>query len=232
MSRREGLAHVVSRFRYVSCQLDTLCECPISKIRSTLKSLPTTLHATYEARLERISEEKWDHVHWLFQCLSVSTRPLRVPELGEVLAVSLDEEIPAYHNDWRSNDSEIPRRRKTRRVVQFTHFSVKKFLISDQLTHSKANISRFHILPGPSHAVLAKTYLGILLRPNDAAAVGRITSIDRPHLNYYATHFRDEHALFEDPYFTAWAHSGRELGPHQPGAPLYFAALCGLPSIV
>ncbi|KAI0264844.1 hypothetical protein BC834DRAFT_970413 [Gloeopeniophorella convolvens] len=171
-------------FRYVSCQLDTLCECPMSKIRPTLKSLPTTLHATYEATLERISEEKWDYAHRLFQCLSFSTRPLYVEELAEVLAVSLDEEIPTYHNDWRSDDPESVvlstcpgnfiqvitehqwHHSSPQRIVQFTHFSVKEFLASDPLSHSKANVSRFRVLPGPSHAVLARTCLGILLRPS------------------------------------------------------------------
>ncbi|KAI0264832.1 hypothetical protein BC834DRAFT_970401 [Gloeopeniophorella convolvens] len=251
-------------FRYVSCQLDTLCECPPPKIRPTLKSLPTTLHATYEATLERISEEKWDYAHRLFQCLSISTRPLRVEELAEVLAVSLDGEVPTYHNDWRSEDPESvvlstcpgnfiqvisggQWRGRTQRIVQFTHFSVKEFLTSGQLSRSKANVSRFYVLPGPSHAVLAKTCLGILLRPNDAPAVEQGTSTE-PHLVDYAVHFWDEHARSEDvsmsllkamgllfdptkPHFAAWARS-REPDQHRPGTPLYFAALCDLPPIV
>ncbi|KAI0258297.1 hypothetical protein BC834DRAFT_944541, partial [Gloeopeniophorella convolvens] len=168
-------------FRYVSCQLDVLCEAPMSKIRSTLKSLPNTLHTTYESTIERISKEKWEDAHRLFQCLSFSTRPLTVEELAGVLAVSVDEEVPIYHDDWRSNDSEsvvlstcpgsfiqiiredspFPRW-PSRRIVQFAHFSVKEFLTSDQLAKSESRISYFHVRPGSSHAVLAKACLGIL----------------------------------------------------------------------
>ncbi|KAI0264856.1 hypothetical protein BC834DRAFT_970425 [Gloeopeniophorella convolvens] len=280
-------------FRYVTCQLDTLCECPLSKIRPTLKSLPTTLHATYEATLERISEEKWDYAHRLFQFLSFSRRPLYVEDLAEALAVSLDEEIPTYHDDWLSDDPESvvlstcpgnfiqvtcddgnddsrnddPRyfpppplpwpvlSDRDRRVVQFTHFSVKEFLTSDQLSRSKANVSRFRVLPRPSHAILAKTCLGILLRPNDAPAVEQSFPDERYlYPNNYAVTFWDEHARFEDvsasllktmallldptkPHFASYSRS-RE--PHQhvpqasllPGTPLYFATLSGLPSIV
>ncbi|KAI0265429.1 ankyrin repeat-containing domain protein [Gloeopeniophorella convolvens] len=253
-------------FRYVSCQLDTLCECPLPKIRSTLKSLPTTLYATYESTLERVSEEKWEHAHRIFQCLSFSERPLRVEELAEVFAVHPDDEIPTYHSDWRSDDPESvvlstcpgsfiqiiseDSSTGTRRIVQFTHFSVKEFLTSDRLTHPEAKASRFHVLPGQSHVVLARTCLGVLLRPNDAATVEQSTSI-KPHLEEYATHLWDNHARYEDvymslsrvakllfdptkPHFAAWARSRESsLGErNQPGTPLYFAALCGLPRLV
>ncbi|KAI0272290.1 ankyrin repeat-containing domain protein [Gloeopeniophorella convolvens] len=249
-------------FRYVSCQLDILCEAPMSKIRSTLRSLPTTLYTTYESTLERISEEKWEDAHRLFQCLSFSTRPLFVEELAEVLAVSIDEEVPTYHNDWRSNDPESvvlstcsgsfiqvvdEEDLQRRRIVQFAHFSVKEFLTSDQLATSQSKISRFHVLPESSHIVLAKACLGILLQSN--AAVSTSTQL---RLETYATHSWDTHARFEDvstsllkamkllfdpskPHFEAWARrrvEGTRLRYNGKGNPLYFAASCGLLPIV
>ncbi|KAI0258301.1 ankyrin repeat-containing domain protein [Gloeopeniophorella convolvens] len=256
-------------FRYASYQLDVLCEVPMSAIQSTLKSLPTTLYESYESTLERISKEKRVYAHRLFQCLSFSTRPLYVEELAEVLAVSLDEEVPTYHDDWRSNDAEgvvlstcpgsfiqvinedsdpdvdsdPDSKEAPRRIVQFAHFSVKEFLTSDQLANSKSEISRFHVLPESSHAVLAKACLAILLRPDPAASPST-----GPDLETYATQSWDTHARFEDvptsllkamkllfdptePYFAAWARR-REDTLWRPGTPLYFAALCGLPSIV
>ncbi|KAI0272329.1 hypothetical protein BC834DRAFT_1030488 [Gloeopeniophorella convolvens] len=249
-------------FRYVSCQLDILCEAPISKIRSTLKSLPSTLYTTYESTLGHINREKWEDARRLFQCLSFSTRPLTVEELAEVLAVSVDEEVPTYHDDWRSNDSEsvvlstcpgsfiqVIREDRfsveaPRRIVQFAHFSVKEFLTSDQLAKSESKTSYFHVLPGLSHVVLAKACLGILLLPNAAASA----SI-QPRLESYATDLWDAHARFEDvsmsllramkllfdptkPHFASWAHSREPYQRPPLGNPLYFAALCDLPPIV
>ncbi|KAI0272333.1 hypothetical protein BC834DRAFT_840668 [Gloeopeniophorella convolvens] len=251
-------------FRYVSCQLDVLCEVPLSTIRSTLKSLPTTLYDTYKSELGRISKEKRKHAHRLFQCLSFSTRPLTVEELAEVLAVSIDEEVPIYHNDWRSDDPESAvlstcpgsfiqvisedkpsYRGGSQRIVQFAHLSVKEFLTSDQLAKSRPKHSRFHILPKSSHTVLAKACLGILLRPK-AVASAPVHS----YLETYAMGSWDTHARFEDvstlllealkplfdptkPHFAAWAYRRESDSPwHQPGTPLYFAALCGLPTIL
>jgi hypothetical protein len=78
------------RFRWVYCQLENLRRCFPSSIRDTLDGLPKTLDATYERTLLGIDEEKWQFAHRLFQCLSVSVRPLRVEELAEILAVRFD----------------------------------------------------------------------------------------------------------------------------------------------
>ncbi|KAI0264851.1 hypothetical protein BC834DRAFT_843821 [Gloeopeniophorella convolvens] len=236
LARSDGIKYIV---------VDALDEMPnhgvyssrarsLELIRPTLKSLPITLHATYEATLEWISEEKWDHAHRLFQFLSFSARPLRVEELAEVLAV-----ISEY-DEWSD---------ETQRVVQFTHFSVKEFLTSNQLSHSKATVSRFRVLPGPSNVVLAKTCLGILFRPDNVPAIEQSTPTDSErHQLQYAADFWDEHARFEDvsmsllkpmkhlfdptkPHFASWARI-REPRQRQPGTLLYFAALCGLLPIV
>jgi hypothetical protein len=48
-------------------------------------------------------------------------------------------------------------------VVQFSHFSVKEFLISDRLATADEYLSYYHILPEPAHITLARSSLTVLL---------------------------------------------------------------------
>jgi ankyrin repeat protein len=141
-------------------------------------------------------------------------------------------------------------------VVQFSHFSVKEFLVSPRLASSGADVSRFQILLGPAHTILARACLGTLLRLDD-----RVDEYDLeggcPLARYAAEHWVD-HAQFESvsahlretveilfnpdgPCFSAWIRvHDMDVEPtnHWPfryltlynkstAAPLYNAALCG-----
>ena len=55
------------------------------------------------------------------------------------------------------------------RVVQFSHLSVKEFLVSDHLSSSTGYLIRYHILPGPAHTILAQVCLGLLLHLDDGS---------------------------------------------------------------
>ena len=81
------------------CQLDRLRRCFPASIRSTLADLPESLDKTYEQTLLRIDKEKRKYAQRLFQCLSVSIRPLRVEELAEILAVQFDATAPPSFNE-------------------------------------------------------------------------------------------------------------------------------------
>jgi ankyrin repeat protein len=173
----------------VFCQLEMLQNCLPQNVRRVLRDLPASLDETYERMLKEISKVNPDQVYRLLQCLAVSTRPLRVEELAEVLALDFDaaeEGIPALNKDWRWEDErqgvlatcsslivvvELDDWRGTTQVVQFAHFSVKEFLTSDRLADIKEDISRFHIRPEPAHTVIAQACLAILLRSdhNDSA---------------------------------------------------------------
>jgi len=50
-------------------------------------------------------------------------------------------------------------------IVQFSHFLVKEFLMSDQLAESSREVtnSQYHIQLGPAHMILAQACLGVLL---------------------------------------------------------------------
>ncbi len=53
------------------------------------------------------------------------------------------------------------------RVVQFSHYSVMEFLISERLAKSEQrDLSQYYISPEPAHTVLAQTCISTLLQPD------------------------------------------------------------------
>ena len=203
------------RFRWVYCQLETLRHCLPPSVRRILTELPETLDATYERILQEIPKSNQEHAHRLLQCLTVASRPLRVKELAEVLAVdfSTSDGIPKLNETLRWEDQEQAvlsacssliaviedsHDDKDFRVVQFSHFSVKEFLTSNRLAASKIDASRYHHIPlEPAHMVMAQACLGVLLRldPLDPH-IDRARSGDFPLAGYAGEHFGD-HAEFE-----------------------------------
>ena len=100
---------VFNRFRWVFCQLEMLRNCLPQNVRRVLRELPASLDETYERMLREIMKVNPDQVYRLLQCLTVSTRPLRVDELAEVLALDFDlaeEGIPVLNKGWRWDDEE------------------------------------------------------------------------------------------------------------------------------
>src|ERR1700677_1391975 len=101
-----------------------------------------TLDETYERALLAIDKEKRVYAHRLFQCLTVSVRPLSVRELAEVLVVRVKAgATPEFNAGLRSEDAEeavLSARFSFKLaavvypdgyqhgVVQFCHFSVKE----------------------------------------------------------------------------------------------------------
>jgi hypothetical protein len=64
------------------------------------------LDETYGRTLLNIDPEKLEYAQRLFQCLTVSIRPLRVDELAEILAIRFNSDsIPNYNVGWRSGDA-------------------------------------------------------------------------------------------------------------------------------
>ena len=139
------------------------------------------------------------------------------------------------------------------RIVQFSHFSVKEFLISDRLAESsrEITISQYHIQLEPAHTILAQACLGVLLRLD--GRINRNNIKDFP-LARYAAKYWDNHARFgnvssvikdemeclfdaDRPHFAAWlwiynddryGNSMLTMSPEKPEtAPLYYAARFG-----
>ncbi|KAH9985049.1 ankyrin repeat-containing domain protein, partial [Russula compacta] len=256
-------------FRWVYCQLDTLRRCMPASIRRALKELPTTLHDTYERALQGIPKEKQQHANRLFQCLVAAIRPLRVEELGEIFAIEFDSDgLPNLMEGWRPENAEdaVLSACSTliaviddwgSRIVQFSHFSVKEFLVSDRLRTSDAgNIRLFHILPDAAHTILVRACVAVLLQLDETIDKKRLGTFP---LAFYAAEYWVKHAKFGDvalqisdaierlldpskPYLGAWAcwiydmdrsralHSIDDLQEHPPpleATGLYYAVLCG-----
>ena len=175
-----------------------------------LEELPETLDETYERILRGINKANRDNAHRLLQCLTVAVRPLRVPELAEILAVDFRTAAcggtSKLNTDWRWEDQQQAVLSTCSslisivdeggsQVVQFSHFSVKEYLTSARLADSSADVSRFHIFLEPAHTILAKACLGVLLRLDEHAAKYNVDS-SFPLALYAAEHWVD-HAKFE-----------------------------------
>ena len=93
----------------------------------------------------------------------------------------LDRYRYQYLRRWRQ------RQRKRPQVVQFSHFSVKEFLMSNRL----GDFSRYHIHPLSAHTILTQACLGVLLHLDDN---GDQESIQRIPLATYAAEHWVEHA--------------------------------------
>jgi hypothetical protein len=195
----------------------------------------------------------------------VAVRPLRVEELAEILAVRFDARaLPQFNTGWRLGDAEeavlsacssliTVINANVSLIVQFSHFSVKEFLMSDRLATASEDISRYHIFPHPAHTTLAQACLGVLIRLDDRVDKNRIKKL--PFADYAMRHWF-EHIRFGDvslpirdatvrlfdrerPHFSAWVwiydmddpwqEPLPTKHPERPEAiPLYYAIHCRL----
>jgi ankyrin repeat protein len=261
-----GLTFLPYRFRWVFCQLEVLRHCIPASIRQTLNQLPTSLDDTYLRVLSQIPQANHAHAHRMLQCLVVAVRPLEVEELAELLAFDFDTSqggIPRYRPALRldnqtqavlSTCSSLVTiiKGRSRPIVQFSHFSVKEFLVSNRLASSLGDISKYHIRLESAHIILTQACLGLLLHSDD-----RITEESVKHfpLARYAADHWFEHAQSEDvvsrvkdgmqtlfdpdkPHFETWVGLS-DIDPVmgsssilEDPSPLYYAVLCGFYDLV
>ena len=201
-----------------------------------------------------------------------AVRPLRVAELAEVLAFDFSaglEGIPKLKPGWRWEDHDEAvmstcsslvmivgakegdkDKNEDSRIVQFSHFSVKEFLMSSRFAESSREVSHYHIEPEAAHTILAQACLGVLLRLDDRVDRDKIKNFP---LAVYAARHWVEHTRFkgvsphikngmeclfdaDKPHFSAWLWIYNEdrglsmvtMSPEKPdGNPLYYAALFG-----
>ena len=256
------IAHERTRFRWVFCQLETLRQCLPQSVLRTLNELPESLDDTYERLMTNITRANQAHAYRMLQCLTVAIRPLRVAELAELLAFDFDVaegEMPKLKPNWRWEDHEqailstcsslvtvVPNGGSP--VVQFSHFSVKEFLMSDRLATSRRDISQYHISLEDAHTLLTRASLAVLLRDLDVNSSADSAPLAEYAAEYWVTHAQVKNVgshvrdgmqcLFDPdkPYFETWVqlhdidgvYSSSTARDSEPGAiPLYYAALCG-----
>ena len=250
------------RFRWVFCQLEVLRHCIPASIRQTLKQLPKSLDDTYLRVLRQIPRANQAHAQRMLQCLVVAVRPLRVEELAELLAFEFDAPqggIPKYHPALRLDDqthavlstcSSLVSIIDEGRRVQFSHFSVKEFLVSNRIVSLLGDISGYHIRLESAHTTLTQACLALLLHLDDR--ITKDSTKQSPLANYAAEHWV-EHAQFDNvascvkdgmetlfdpdkPHFEAWVciyniDTGFQDILEGP-SPLYYAVLCGFYDLV
>jgi ankyrin repeat protein len=214
--------------------------------------------------LKEIRKPNQVHAQKLLQFLVAAVRPLRVAELAEVLAFDFKAEgIPKLNLGWRWEDQEeavmsacsslvIIVKDDDSRVVQFSHFSVKEFLMANRLAEPIRDVSRYHIRLDAAHTILAQACLGVLLRLDNHIERDKIENFP---LARYAAQYWDTHARFgkassrikdgmeclfdaDKPHFATWLwiynkdKGGPPMSttcPEKPSAvPLYYAARLGL----
>ena len=227
-----------------------------------MDELPETLDGTYEQTLRGVDKQKRDYAFRLFQCLVVSTRRLYVEELAELFATQPNAEtIPTFNACLRPENPEesVLSACSTlvavinidgQKYVQFSHFSVREYLTSNRIANSE-HVSRFHVLPRPAHAFLARACLSALFQFDGRIDRNKIRNFP---LTVYASQYWVDHAQFENvssdiqhemkclfdknkPHFAAWLRlynidNPRAFHrPHRYPVPLYYAALCGFRDI-
>jgi len=135
-------------------------------------------------------------------------RPLRVEELAELFAIEFGpNNAPNLVAGWRPENPEeavlstcstfitIIDDRESK-IVQFSHFSVKEFLTSDRLQLSNVgNIRQYYIPLEPSHAILARACVTVLLQVDGKEDEKRFRGLP---LASYAMENWVKHARFED----------------------------------
>jgi ankyrin repeat protein len=201
--------------------------------------------------------------------LVVAVRPLRVEELAEVFAVEFDSDtVPNFVEGWRPENPEEAVLSACSTLIavvedghskyfQFSHFSVKEFLISDRLrTSDVGNICKFHISLESAHVTLARACLAVLLQLDEKMNKKRLATFP---LAFYAARYWVDHTKFGDatsqiqgalerlfdprkPYLASWAwihdvdrswvqqsiHAlAEQPSPLEPNNALYYAVLCG-----
>jgi ankyrin repeat protein len=223
-----------------------------------LEELPESLDKTYERILKGIRKPNQGLAYRLMQCLVAAVRPLQVKELAEVLTLDFNAEgIPKLIPNWRWKDHEeavmsVCSSLVTivedgdRRIVQFSHFSVKEYLTADRLVESIRDVSPYHVRLEDAQTILAQASLSVLLRLDDH--VDRVNIKNFP-LAQYGAQYWARHAEFgevssrikdgmeclfdaDKPHFARWLwiewDSMSTMRPEKPKAvPLYHAARLG-----
>jgi ankyrin repeat protein len=206
--------------------------------------------------------------------LVAAIRPLHVEELAEIFAIGFDQGATRdFMEGWRPENPEeailsacstlitVIDDAEGSKVVQFSHFSVKEFLVSERLrTLEVGSIRDFHIRLDTAHTTLARVCLTILLQLDKKIDKKRLATY--PLALYAAQHWFN-HAKYEGvasqvqdameqlfdpsrPYLAAWVwiydvdqglirRSIDALSdrPSPPTAtPLYYATSCGLSGLM
>jgi hypothetical protein len=167
-----------------------------------------------------------------------------------------DDKKESVSGDVNDNENDSDKGDKNHaQIVQFSHFSVKKFLTSPRLATPIRDVSHYHIVLETAHTIMAQACLSVLLRPDDRVdetVVGKASPLDGyaaqhwvPHAQFGSVSLRLRNAMerlfdVDKPHFAEWLrlHNIDTRLHDSPfpyfspdtvleASPLYHAALCG-----
>ncbi|KAK3390052.1 ankyrin repeat-containing domain protein [Podospora didyma] len=135
-------------FQWVKCQIDALCQLRNDKaIRAALSNLPRTLQDTYIRILQRVENEHPDDVEVLKKVLCWLVRGVRDLSLDELAeAIAIDPESGEGSMDFDAVDTDPEDILELlgglvtvspEKVVSLAHYSVKEFLVSEDIRKLK-----------------------------------------------------------------------------------------------
>lgn len=132
-------------------------------MKKALGNLPKTLEDTYARVLSKISEDHRNTARCILLLLAYSFRPLTIREVAT--AASLPEPRDVLRICTSSLVTSIKsRRRSSREIVKFDHFSVKEYVISSSIRNS--NNKYFYMCPKLVHLTIARDSISGLLQMN------------------------------------------------------------------
>lgn len=137
-------------FQWVRCQIESLCKLRNDNvIRAALFNLPRTLQDTYHRLLQRIEDCHPDDAETFRRVLSWLVRGVRDLTLDELAeAISIDPESDQGSMDFGAVDTDPEDVLgilgglvvvSAEKIVSLAHYSVKEFLVSEEVRTTKPN---------------------------------------------------------------------------------------------
>ncbi|KAF8540468.1 ankyrin repeat-containing domain protein [Trichophaea hybrida] len=226
--------HSVGMFKYAALLLDQLDSPSTTSIPEMLKSPPKGLNGMYEHILLRLDNQNWEIRKKILYWVGMAKRPLSVEELAYACAVRDDEENFDPSEKRLATEENIlsycsPLIEIVNDTVQFTHLSVREFLLQKgEDFHPFAKSQRirpqwsfdYSVVNWLLHAARAAT------EPQEMSTVSRLWDVA-------VKFFWDESA------FQAWAtafpryiHQNNCMNRYNPGMrPLHIASSYGLMTV-
>ncbi|CAG8979376.1 hypothetical protein HYALB_00002502 [Hymenoscyphus albidus] len=155
-------------FRWVSCQMDYLCECSNDRERrEALTKLPPDLPSSYERVLERVNRSSKQNQVLVLRTLNrivYANEPLTTTQLLQALAVnkgerSFDSSAMTTEEELLNWCSSLVRRNRLSSRLELAHFTVKEFLLAINPDETP-DLSEYRLSNG--HTILAEVSIGFL----------------------------------------------------------------------
>lgn len=206
-----GMSLRRTRFRWASCQLDTLAKCLTRNLlRKALRDLPPDLDSTYRRILDSIDGNYTIIARRILSWLAFSVRVLRLSEVAEIVALDADADI-AYDHGAKLEDPEdalricqslvitspmdrlndkYPAESKADCLVLLAHYSVKEYLVSERIKHGSTSL--YALRPLDVNRQLTEACLAYILQMHQHKYVADAT-LQSSQVASYAAEFWVRH---------------------------------------